>query len=121
MPESESFLSAYGSDAGIGEKVRLDTESFHGGYTVTGILKGEGEKEANIFAFIVSKAALTGCLGFEPAGYRAYVHFRNARQFDQETMSARCREIAAQYGFPPAGMNGSCAPSAQRQNSFGVL
>ena len=35
---SEYFLSAYGLGAKIGETVRLDTESFHGDYTVTGIL-----------------------------------------------------------------------------------
>ncbi len=35
---SEYFLSANGYNAKIGETVRLDTESFHGDYTVTGIL-----------------------------------------------------------------------------------
>lgn len=39
---SEYFLSAYGSGAGIGETVRLDTESFHGDYTVTGFLESAG-------------------------------------------------------------------------------
>ena len=85
---SEYFLSAYGSNAKIGETVRLDTESFHGDYTVTGILSNVGEKEANLCAIAVSKAALTQWAGFDPAGYRAYVHFKNDRQFDQETMAA---------------------------------
>ena len=44
---SEYFLSAYGLDARIGETVGLDTESFYGDYTVTGILDGAGEKESN--------------------------------------------------------------------------
>ena len=35
---SRYFLSNYGADAGIGEKVMLDSESFHGEYTVTGIM-----------------------------------------------------------------------------------
>ena len=35
---SEYFLSTYGLSAGIGETVRLDTESFYGDYVVTGIL-----------------------------------------------------------------------------------
>lgn len=43
--------------------------------------------------------------GFDPAGYRAYVHFKNDRQFDQDTMAARCREIAAQFGSAHVGMN----------------
>ncbi|MDE5696255.1 MAG: ABC transporter permease [Lachnospiraceae bacterium] len=102
---SEYFLSAYGSNAQIGETVRLDTESFHGDYTVTGILSNVGEKEANICAIAVSKAALTQWPGFDPAGYRAYVHFKNDRQLDQETMAAHCREIAAQFGSAHVGMN----------------
>mgnify|MGYP000105082566 FL=1 len=41
---SRYFLSNYGADAGIGEKVMLNSESFHGEYTVTGILEGYKEK-----------------------------------------------------------------------------
>lgn len=104
---SEYFLSAYGSNAKIGETVRLDTESFHGGYTVTGILSNVGEKEGNTCAIAVSKAALTQWSGFDPAGYRAYVHFQNDRQLSQEVMTAYCQEIAARYGLPHVGMNNS--------------
>ena len=102
---SEYFLSAYGSNAKIGETVRLDTESFHGGYTVTGILSNVGEKEADLCVIAVSKEALTQWAGFDHAGYRAYVHFKNDRQFDQKTMAAHCREIAAQFGSAHVGMN----------------
>ncbi len=115
---SKSFLSVYGLDAKIGETVRLDTESFYGDYTVTGILEGAGEKEANIFAVAVSKAALTQWPGFDPAGYRAYVHFKNDRQFAQETMGARCREIAAQFGSSHVGMNSNYFASNSRSIDF---
>ena len=79
---SEYFLSNFGSSAKIGETVRLDTGSFHGDYTVTGILSIAGEKEGNICAIAISKAALTQWAGYDPAGYRAYVHFKNDRKFD---------------------------------------
>ena len=115
---SEYFLSAYGSNAKIGETVRLDTESFHGDYTVTGILSNVGEKEANLCAIAVSKAALTQWAGFDPAGYRAYVHFKNDRQFGQETMAARCREIAAQFGSAHVGMNSNYFASNSRSIDF---
>ncbi len=115
---SEYFLSAYGSNAKIGETVRLDTESFHGDYTVTGILSNVGEKEANLCAIAVSKAALTQWAGFDPAGYRAYVHFKNDRQFDQETMAARCREIAAQFGSAHVGMNSNYFVSNSKSIDF---
>ncbi len=103
---SEYFLSAYGLDARIGETVGLDTESFYGDYTVTGILDGAGEKESNT-CVVVSKAALMQWPGFDPAGYRAYVHFKNDRKFDREDMAAHCREIATQFGSPHVGMNSS--------------
>ena len=115
---SEYFLSAYGSNAKIGETVRLDTESFHGDYTVTGILSNVGEKEANLCAIAVSKAALTQWAGFDPAGYRAYVHFKNDRQFDQETMAARCRGIAAQFGSAHVGMNSNYFASNSKSIDF---
>lgn len=50
-------------------------------------------------AIAVSKAALTQWAGFDPAGYRAYVHFQNDRQLSQEVMTAHCREIAGRYGL----------------------
>ena len=115
---SEYFLSAYGSNAKIGETVRLDTESFHGNYTVTGILSNVGEKEANLCAIAVSKAALTQWAGYDPAGYRAYVHFKNDRQLDQETMAARCREIAAQFGSAHVGMNSNYFASNSKSIDF---
>ncbi len=115
---SEYFLSAYGLGAKIGETVRLDTESFHGDYTVTGILSNVGEKETNICAIAVSKTALTQWAGFDPAGYRAYVHFKNDRQLDQETMAARCREIAAQFGSAHVGMNSNYFASNSKSIDF---
>ena len=115
---SEYFLSAYGSDAKIGETVRLDTESFHGDYTVTGILSNVGEKEANLCAVAVSKEVLTQWAGYDPAGYRAYVHFKNDRQLDQETMAARCREIAAQFGSAHVGMNSNYFASNSKSIDF---
>ena len=115
---SEYFLSAYGLGAKIGETVRLDTESFHGDYTVTGILSNLGEKETNICAIAVSKTALTQWAGFDPAGYRAYVHFKNDRQLDQETMAARCREIAAQFDSAHVGMNSNYFASNSKSIDF---
>jgi putative ABC transport system permease protein len=104
---SKGFLAIYGSNAKIGETVQLDTGSFRGDYTVTGILSGREQTKTNLYAFVISRAALTEWAGLDPAGYRAYVHFHNDRQLDQEIITAYCREIAAQYGLPHAGMNSS--------------
>ena len=71
----------------------LDTESFHGDYVVTGITDSVNEKEANTCAIILSNAALTEWNGFDPAGYRAYVHFKNSDQLGEELMTSYCREI----------------------------
>lgn len=102
---SKYFLSAYGNDAKIGDTVTLDTESFHGDYIVTGIMDSVNEKEVNTCAIILSKAALTEWNGFDPAGYRAYVHFKNSGQLDEELMTFYCREIAEEYQLPMPKMN----------------
>ena len=81
---SEYFLSTYGNNAKIGDTVTLDTESFHGDYVVTGIMDSVNEKEANTCAIILSNAALTGWKGFDPTGYRAYVHFKNSDQLGED-------------------------------------
>ncbi len=114
---SEYFLSAYGLDARIGETVGLDTESFYGDYTVTGILDGAGEKESNT-CVVVSKAALMQWPGFDPAGYRAYIHFKNDGKLDQEAMATHCRQIATQFGSPHVGMNSSYFASNSKSIDF---
>ncbi|MCI8364103.1 MAG: FtsX-like permease family protein [Eubacterium sp.] len=118
---SEYFLSTYGNNAKIGETVILHTDSFHGEYTVTGIMDSVGEKEANTCAIILSKAALTEWIGFDSAGYRAYVHFKNDTQLDEETMTAYCREIASNYDLPPVGMNSTYLTYYSRSIDFAAL
>ena len=102
---SEYFLSTYGNNAKIGDTVTLDTESFHGDYIVTGIMDSVNEKEANTCAIILSKAALTEWNKFDPAGYRAYVHFKNSDQLGEELITSYCREIAEEYQLPMPKMN----------------
>ena len=63
---SRYFLSNYGADAVIGEKVMLSSESFHGEYTVTGIMEGYKEKEVNGTSILLSKEALKGWSGYDP-------------------------------------------------------
>ena len=112
---SEYFLSTYGNNAKIGDTVTLDTESFHGDYVVTGIMDSVNEKEANTCAIILSKAALTEWNGFDPAGYRAYVHFKNSDQLGEELITSYCREITEEYQLPTPSMNNRYFTYASKQ------
>lgn len=102
---SEYFLSTYGNNAKIGETVSLNTNSFHGEYTVTGIMDSVGEKEANTCGFVISKAALIEWTGFNQDGYCAYVHFKNDTRFNEEMMTSYCRQIAEKNNLPAPKMN----------------
>ena len=115
---SEYFLSTYGNNAKIGDSVTLDTESFHGDYVVTGIMDSVNEKEANTCAIILSKAALTEWKGFDPAGYRAYVHFKNSDQLGEELITSYCREIAEEYQLPNPSMNNKYFAYASKSFDF---
>ena len=118
---SEYFLSTYGNNARIGDTVTLDTESFHGDYVVTGIMESVNEKEANACAIIISKAALTEWNGFDPAGYRAYVHFKNSEQLGEELMTSYCREIAEEYQLPMPKMNSKYFAYASKSFDFALM
>lgn len=118
---SEYFLSTYGNNAKIGDTVTLDTESFHGNYVVTGIMDSVNEKEANTCAIILSKAALTEWDGFDPAGYRAYVHFKNSDQLGEELMTSYCREIAEEYQLPMPKMNSKYFAYASKSFDFALM
>ncbi len=118
---SEYFLSTYGHNAKIGDTVTLDTESFHGDYVVTGIMDSVNEKEANTCAIILSNAALTEWNGFDPAGYRAYVHFKNSDQLGEELMTSYCREIAEEYQLPMPKMNSKYFAYASKSFDFALM
>ena len=115
---SKYFLSTYGNNAKIGDTVTLDTESFHGDYVVTGIMNSVNEKEANTCAIILSKAALTEWNGFDPAGYRAYAHFKNSDQLGEELITSYCREIAEEYQLPNPSMNNKYFAYASKSFDF---
>ena len=115
---SEYFLSTYGNNAKIGDTVTLDTESFHGDYVVTGIMDSVNEKEANTCAIILSNAALTEWKGFDPAGYRAYVHFKNSDQLGEELITSYCREIAEKYQLTNPSMNNKYFANASKSFDF---
>ena len=118
---SKYFLSTYGNNAKIGDTVTLDTESFHGDYVVTGIMDSVNEKEANTCIIILSKAALTEWKGFDPAGYRTYVHFKNSDQLDEELMTSYCREIAEEYQLPTPSMNNRYFTYASKPFDFTLM
>ena len=118
---SEYFLSTYGNNAKIGDTVTLDIESFHGDYVVTGIMDSVNEKEANTCAIILSNAALTEWKGFDPTGYRAYVHFKNSDQLGEELMTSYCREIAEEYQLPMPKMNSKYFAYASKSFDFALM
>ena len=118
---SKYFLSTYGNNAKIGDTVTLDTESFHGDYVVTGIMDSVNEKEANTCAIILSNAALTEWKGFDPTGYRAYVHFKNSDQLGEELMTSYCREIAEEYQLPTPSMNNRYFTYASKPFDFTLM
>ena len=118
---SEYFLSTYGNNAKIGDTVTLDTESFHGDYVVTGIMDSVNEKEANTCAIILSNAALTEWKGFDPAGYRAYVHFKNSDQLGEELITSYCREITEEYQLPNPRMNNRYFTYVSKSFNFALM
>ena len=74
---SKEWLSKFFPDCHIGDSVTLDTESFSGEYTISGILDTTGQEKQNMYSFLISKEMLKQCTKYEPDGYFAYVHLKH--------------------------------------------
>ena len=68
-------------------------------------LKESGRVTASKEHILLSKEALKGWSGYDPADYRAYVHFKNEQQMDETELTARSREIAKEYQLEMPIMN----------------
>ena len=55
---SKEWLSKFFPDCHIGDSVTLDTESFSGEYTISGILDTTGQEKQNMYSFLISKEML---------------------------------------------------------------
>ena len=102
---SKEWLSKFFPDSHIGDSVTLDTESFSGDYTITGILDTTGQEKQNIYSFLISKEMLKQCTKYEPDGYFAYVHLNHVDQLDGELIKSDIQKIKEELQIPGVGFH----------------
>ena len=102
---SKEWLSKFFPDCHIGDPVTLDTESFSGEYTISGILDTTGQEKQNMYSFLISKEMLKQCTKYEPDGYFAYVHLKHVDQLDGELIKADIQKIKEELQIPGVGFH----------------
>ena len=100
---SKEWLSKFFPDCHIGDSVTLDTESFSGEYTISGILDTTGQEKQNMYSFLISKEMLKQCKKYEPDGFFAYVHLKNVDQLDGELIKSYVQKIKEELQIPGVG------------------
>lgn len=100
---SKEWLSKFFPDCHIGDSVTLDTESFSGEYTISGILDTTGQEKQNMYSFLISKEMLEQCKKYEPDGFFAYVHLKNVDQLDGELIKSYVQKIKEELQIPGVG------------------
>ena len=100
---SKEWLSKFSPDCHIGDSVTLDTESFSGEYTISGILDTTGQEKQNMYYFLISKEMLEQCKKYEPDGFFAYVHLKNVDQLDGELIKSYVQKIKEELQIPGVG------------------
>ena len=100
---SKEWLSKFSPDCHIGDSVTLDTESFSGEYTISGILDTTGQEKQNMYSFLISKEMLEQCKKYEPDGFFAYVHLKNVDQLDGELIKSYVQKIKEELQIPGVG------------------
>lgn len=118
---SEVWLSKYAPDIEIGGTIRLDTESFQGNYIVSGIIDAPGAENAEIYSFLVSKAALIKWSGYSDSMYVAYCHLENDRQLDEDTIRSLYKQIAEENNLPEPRFSTLYFRYAESNNFFRSL
>lgn len=95
LPESENeivvssgWISKYSPGTEVGGTIRLDTESFHGEYIVSGIMDALTNETSETYSFLVSKESLTKWDGYDDSMYIAYCHLENDKQLDADTIQS---------------------------------
>lgn len=96
---SRNWLKKFAPEAGIGDCIALGTESFPGEYRISGLMDLANVENSEIYGFIVSKAQLVQLPGYNPSGFRAYVHLKNVQEMDEEEIKGYCEKIAEKYGL----------------------
>lgn len=100
---SKEWLSKFFPDCHIGDSVTLDTESFSGEYTISGILDTTGQEKQNMYSFLISKEILEQCKKYEPDGFFAYVHLKKVDQLDGELIKSYVQKIKEELQIPGVG------------------
>ena len=100
---SKEWLSKFFPDCHIGDSVTMDTESFSGEYTISGILDTTGQEKQNMYSFLISKEMLGQCKKYEPDGFFAYVHLKNVDQLDGELIKSYVQKIKEELQIPGVG------------------
>lgn len=102
---SKEWLSKFFPDCHIGDSVTLDTESFSGEYTISGILDTTGQEKQNMYSFLISKEMLEQCKKYESDGYFAYIHLDNVERLDGELIKSYVQKIKEELQIPGVGFH----------------
>mgnify|MGYP000086239805 FL=1 len=102
---SKEWLSKFFPDCHIGDSVPLDTESFSGEYTISGILDTTGQEKQNMYSFLISKEMLDQCKKYESDGYFAYIHLDNVERLDGELIKSYVQKIKEELQIPGVGFH----------------
>lgn len=100
---SHDWLKEYRLHKKVGDKIELNTESFCGQYTISGIIKTAGDLKSKTYSFMISKQSLKKCASYVPNQYRAYVHMD--KDMSAEEMRMYFNRIANDNGLSKISFN----------------
>lgn len=128
LPESENeivvssgWISKYSPGTEVGGTIRLDTESFHGEYIVSGIMDALTNETSETYSFLVSKESLTKWDGYDDSMYIAYCHLENDKQLDADTIQSFYQQVAKENNLPEPRFNTVYFRWAGNDTVFGAL
>lgn len=90
---SDTWLEAYAPGCGVGSQVSVKGGDFQGTFTVSGILEGVRVENLESYSFLISREDVKAYRGYDPSGWRSYVHLKGDRQMDKEQMEETLEQL----------------------------
>lgn len=102
---SKSWLKKYAPNASVGDTVVLDTDNFHGRFTISGITDALTAEGAETYPFLISNEFLKQYANYNPSGYRAYTHLKNDTKMTRKEIEFYCEKLSETYGLSSPSYN----------------
>lgn len=99
---TSAYLEAFYPHAGLGDEISVPFDGREWTFTISAVLE-QPDIDVVSYGFLVSRAFLAAWPDYDPSGYAAYVHFKDADHYEQDALKTLAAEMCERFDLPHVG------------------